>query len=69
MPKIVCGCLDCKYNSDKNTCMLRSIKLKDCYYHTKNEGFKHFQVCKNYEQDESIEQLQKELKNFFSDNK
>ena len=63
--KIVCASLDCKYISDRNTCTCKEIKLKDCYYNTKNEGYKHFHICKNYEQVESIEQLQKELKEFF----
>lgn len=69
MAKIICASLDCKYISDKNTCTCKEIKLKDCYYNTKNEGYKHFHICKNYEQVESIEQLQKELKEFFKNEK
>lgn len=67
MTKIICASLDCKYISEKNTCTLKQIKLKDCYYNTKNEGHKHFHICKNYEQDESIEQLQKDIKRWFDE--
>lgn len=67
MAKIICASLDCKYISEKNTCTLKQIKLKDCYYNTKNEGYKHFHICKNYEQDESIEQLQKDIKRWFDE--
>lgn len=65
MAKIVCASLDCKYISDRNTCTLKSIKLSDCYYNTINEGYKHFHSCKNYVQEETIEQIQKEIKRWF----
>lgn len=68
MPKIKCSAFDCKYNSVTNHCKYQgTLILNDCYYHTVNEGYQHFHRCKMYEQDESIEEMQKDIIKFFKE--
>ena len=66
--KIKCASSDCKYNSATCSCTYKgTIKLTDCYYHTIHEGYQHFHRCKMYEKDESIEQMEKEIVDFFKE--
>lgn len=41
--------------------------MADSYVMTKHEGRQHFHRCKMFEVDESIEQMQKEIVNFFKE--
>lgn len=66
--RVRCGSVDCKWNSPTHLCMYQgTLKLNDCFYHTVNEGFKHFHECRMYEKDETIEQMEKEIVNFFKE--
>ena len=64
--KIKCASFDCKYCSVNGNCLQKSIRLADSYVHTKHGGFEHFNICKNYEKDEEIEKIQKDIKEWFS---
>ena len=66
MSKVKCNFLTCKWNSPTNTCKYPgTIKLNECFIDTGKKGFEHFLKCKCYEQDESIEEMQKEIIDFF----
>lgn len=66
--RIKCSSSECKYNSPTCHCTYKgTIKLNDCYYNTVNEGYKHFHRCKMYEVDESVEQMQKDIVDFFKE--
>ena len=59
MTKIYCGAVECVYNSDKNICKAKLIKLNDCYYNTVNEGYKHFNKCKMFMESERAKEIKK----------
>lgn len=64
--RIKCASVDCKYSSPTNYCKYPGVlKISDCYINTVNEGYQHFHRCKMYEQDESIEEMQKDIIEFF----
>ena len=62
MAIIKCGAVCCKHNSSRNICTNDYISLSECYYHTVNEGFQHFWRCREYEQCEWAESMEKMLK-------
>ena len=68
MTTIYCAAVDCKYNKTRydgaQLCSADHISLTDSYYHTVNEGYKHFNICKKYEKSKEakrIEELFKEV--------
>ena len=68
MPRIKCCSMDCKYNNPTCYCTYKGvIKLSDCYIATKHDGRQHFHKCKMYEMDESVEQMQKDIVEFFKE--
>ena len=64
---VKCEKLDCKYISEKGYCTCKSLELDNRFIPTK-KGNLYLQECKNYECLESIEQVQKEIRNWFKDN-
>lgn len=64
MPKIVCGSIGCKYNSDDRTCNAPKIKLSDDYFYTKWQGRKHAWLCSMYEESEEYIAAKERLLNF-----
>ena len=64
MPKIICGSIDCKWIDEDNVCCYgedKPIRLNDCHIHTVNEGFKHFHICKAYEESEEARDIRIKL--------
>ena len=57
MTKIYCGAVDCAHNNNKNICNAKLIKLDDCYYHTVNEEYQHFNRCKMYMESERVKEI------------
>lgn len=68
MPRIKCATVECKYNSPTGYCTYKGVvKLSDCFVCTLHDGRQHFHRCKNFEMDESVEQMQKEIIDFFKE--
>ena len=57
MPKVVCAVLECKYNSDDNTCNAPKIFLSDHNIMTLHDGRQQFMKCKQYEESEITKQI------------
>lgn len=68
MPRVKCGSIDCKWNSD--TCMCtygrtgHTMLINDCYVMTVNDGRQHFHYCKAYEKSKHAEELESEFMKF-----
>ena len=61
---VYCAADDCIYNGNKHHCTAKSINLSDGYWHTVNEGFKHFNICKTYEKSEEADRLEKAFERY-----
>ena len=64
MPKIFCASVDCKYNSDENTCTSKEVNLSDMYEYSrphKNDDDVHFWKCRTYVESDQT----KRIKMFF----
>ena len=66
MTKIVCPCIDCKYNSDKNICEAKNIKLKYRNTITMYYGRVNMWICDKYEISEEYEEMTKDFKEWLS---
>ena len=68
VPRIKCSTVECKYNSPTCYCTYKgTLLMGDSFIMTKHEGRQHFHRCKMFEVDESIEQMQKEIIDFFKE--
>ncbi len=65
MPKVICPCIECIYNSNRHTCKANKIGLKEGYWHTINEGFKQFWICDQYEKTDEFTELEEVAINYF----
>lgn len=66
MPRVKCASCDCTWQDNNGYCKyVGEIKLTDCYVVTKHDGRQHFQRCKMFQYDDSIEEMQKGIIDFF----
>lgn len=61
MPKVKCAAVDCKYNSNKNTCTAKSIKLGWTSCMTMWNGRQEFWKCSNYEMSDESKEIMDEF--------
>ena len=67
MPKVICPCIDCKYNDDNHRCKANYLRLKFHSLTTVYEGRMNVWVCDKYELSEDVVALKKELYKYFND--
>ena len=68
MPKIECGSIDCKWNDENNMCTYSKnepLQIDDYHIHTVNEGYKHFHLCKGYEESEEAADIRMKFESDF----
>ena len=61
--KVVCPCVECKYNGKRNQCQAAKINLSGHGVHTKWEGYQHFWKCKTFELSDRAKEIFKFIEN------
>ena len=67
MTKIVCGSIDCVYNTDKHTCSVKALKLTAQSIHTLYEGRREFWTCNQYEVSDDYKKQCERIEQYLKD--
>lgn len=62
MPKVICPCVDCKYNGNNHRCKADYLRFKFRNMATVNEGRVNTWVCDRYELSKQAKQLEEDAK-------
>lgn len=62
MPKVICPCVECKYNGNNHRCKADYLKLKCRYISTAFEGHVQMWVCDMYELSDEAKRLEESIK-------
>lgn len=62
MPKVICPCIECKYNSSNHRCKANYLRLKHSYAPMEYGNHAHIWECDLYELSDEAQRLEQSIR-------